>query len=74
MFNFKLPTPDELRYFQIEHYTALMKTAKSFKQKIFLRKQIYQLKNDSNSNNPCRHIHSTSSFDLVQNKCDGLCR
>lgn len=41
-------TPDELREFQIEHYTDLMNNAKTFKQKIFLRKQIYNLKNLQN--------------------------
>ena len=44
MFNFKLPTPEELRDFQIEHYTEMMKEPRSFEQKIFLRKQLYQFK------------------------------
>jgi hypothetical protein len=54
-----LPTPEELRQFQIEHYTELMNNPRSFEQKIFLRKQIYQLKkltlygirNNHNGNN-----------------------
>lgn len=48
---FKLPTPDELREFQIEHYTALMNNAKSFEQKIFLRKQLKQLNGNGTKNN-----------------------
>lgn len=46
--NILLPTPDELRSFQIEHYTQLMNNAKSFEQKKFLREQIKKLQNDNN--------------------------
>lgn len=56
MLNFKLPTPDELREFQIEHYTSLMNNAKTFDQKIFLRKQIKQLNGKDESNDRNRII------------------
>ena len=72
MFNFKLPTPDELREFQIEHYTALMNNAKSFEQKIFLRKQLYNLRHENN-NNPVYHF-SGSRGALVQEEHYGLRR
>lgn len=44
MFNFKLPTPAELKTFQIDHYTEMMGNPRTFEHKIFLRKQIYNLK------------------------------
>jgi hypothetical protein len=47
--NILLPTPAELKQFQIKHYTKLMNNAKSFEQKIFLRKQIFNLKKDENN-------------------------
>lgn len=43
--NVLLPTPAELIEFQISHYTNLMETSRSFEHKIFLRKQIFNLKN-----------------------------
>lgn len=46
--NILLPTPDELKDFQLKHYTNLMKDPRSFEHKIFLRKQIFQLKKQSN--------------------------
>lgn len=58
--NIHVITPDDLREFQIEHYTALMNNAKTFKQKIFLRKQIYNLKNlqsDNRNNKDYSTIH-----------------
>ena len=68
MFNFKLPTPDELKQFQIEHYTNLMNNAKSFEQKIFLRKQLKQL-NGNNNNNPVYHFSVDYRAGLVQEEC-----
>lgn len=42
--NINLPTPDELLKFQIESYSEMMNNPRSFEHKIFLRKQIYNLK------------------------------
>lgn len=42
--NILLPSPAELKEFQIKHYTKLMNNAKSFEQKKFLREQIFKLK------------------------------
>lgn len=42
--NVNLPTATEFLKFQIEHYSELMKNPRSFKHKIFLRKEIYNLK------------------------------
>lgn len=53
MLSFVMPNPsmEELKRFQIEHYTETMNNPRSFKQKIFLRKQLYQFKtaNDENA-------------------------
>ena len=45
--NINLPTPKELKAFQIEHYTELLKKPQSFKQKIFIRKQLNNLKHEN---------------------------
>lgn len=39
-----LPSPEVFRRFQVEHYSELMKNPLDFKHKIFLRKEIYNLK------------------------------
>lgn len=48
--NINLPTPDELLKFQIENYSEMYKNPRSFEHKIFLRKQIYNLKKLQNGN------------------------
>lgn len=47
--NINLPTSDELKEFQIENYSEMMNHPRSFEHKIFLRKQIYNLKKLQNA-------------------------
>jgi len=44
--NLHVITPSDLRKFQLENYAEMYKNPRSFKHKIFLRKQIKQLQND----------------------------
>lgn len=39
-----IPTPMELLQFQIDHYTDLLANPKSFEHKVFLRKELYNFK------------------------------
>lgn len=48
--NITLPSPDELKDFQITHYSEMMQRPRSFEHKIFLRKQIYNLKKQNDGN------------------------
>lgn len=67
-------THKDLKEFQLQKYTELLKNPRSEKHERFLKQQIHQLKNDNNSNNHGRFTNRASSLDLVQNICDGFCR
>jgi hypothetical protein len=49
--NINLPSPSDLRKFQLESYAEMYKNPRDFKHKIFLRKQIKQLQNDTPNQN-----------------------
>jgi hypothetical protein len=60
--NINLPSPSDLRKFQLESYAEMYKNPRSFEHKIFLRKQIKQLNEKSDdilrscsNNNPDYH-------------------
>lgn len=44
------PSPDELKEFQIAHYSEMIEHPRSFEHKIFLRKEIFKLKNNCYAN------------------------
>jgi hypothetical protein len=48
--NLHVITPSDLLRFQIEHYSEMLEKPRSFKHKIFLRKQLKQLQNGTNNN------------------------
>lgn len=45
--NLHVITPTDLKEFQIEHYSGMMKNPRSFKHKIFLKHEIKRLQNDT---------------------------
>ena len=51
MFNFKLPTPEELKEDQIERYTEMLKNPLSSDHKKFLKSQLKNLHNGNDRNN-----------------------
>lgn len=66
--NILLTTPAELKQFQIAHYSEMMQHPRSFEHKIFLRKELYNLKNESYERNNLSSMHSSRRHSA------GVCR